>query len=121
MCPRLCNITEKIKWMDWLVSSNAFLVTCGILLGLLLSSCLYGIKRLEEKIKDNREKVKSLAMERLTLVNKLDNLEREHVKTTKILKYGRLTDCELKKTQSLLCACKPGKNGQCLTTVNAYV
>ena len=121
MCPRSCKNTQNNKWMDWILSSNAFLVTCGILLGLLLSLCLYGIKRLEEKLKDNREKVKTLAMEKLTLANRLDNLEREHVKTTKILRYGRLTDCEIKKTQSLLCACKPGENGQCLTTVNAYV
>ena len=107
--------------MDRIISSNAFLVVCGIILGLLLSVCLYGIKRLEEKVKGHKEKVKALAMERLTLVNRLDNLEREHVKNTKIIKYGRLTDCEIKKSKSLLCACKPGENGQCLTTVNAYV
>ena len=107
--------------MDWIISSNTFLVSCGILLGLLLSLCLYGIKLVEQKIREHKEKVKALAMEKLTLANRLDNLEREHVKNTKIIKYGRLTDCEIKKSKSLLCACKPGDNGPCLTTINAYV
>ena len=107
--------------MDWIISSNTFLVACGILLGLILSLCLYGIKQVEQKIKGHKEKVKALAIEKMTLVNRLDNLEREHVKNTKIIKYGRLTDCEIKKSKSLLCACKPGENGHCLTTVNACV
>ena len=107
--------------MDRIISSDSFLVACGILLGLLLSLCLYGIKRVEEKIKGHKETVKALAMEKLTLANRLDNLEREHVKNTKIIKYGRLTDCEIKKTKSILCACKPGENGPCLSTVNPYV
>ena len=86
------------EWMDWIISSNTFLVACGILLGLLLSLCLYGIKQVEQKIKGHKAKVRALAMEKLTLVNRLDNLEREHVKNTKIIKYGRLTDCEIKKS-----------------------